>query len=167
VGGISESDFVVSTNTINQDPSDYVGPDVELVVSPVNNAVAPATRLMCLQLPTLDALTRPGDPGGHIQRGISRILRARACLDLRAFCRPFPLDYMRVISCTGRGDLALFFASHESSFNVTSDCYTMEAHRVLGLSAERASRVRKFPRCSEAPSESRGSRSLSTASGSQ
>jgi hypothetical protein len=53
-----------------------------LVVSPVNNAVAHATQLTCLQLPTPDALTRSGDSGGHIQLGISRILRARAYLDL-------------------------------------------------------------------------------------
>jgi hypothetical protein len=70
---------------VNQNLSDYVGPDVELVVSPVNNAVAPATQLTCLHLPTPDALTRLGDYGGHIQRGISRILRARAYLDLLAF----------------------------------------------------------------------------------
>jgi hypothetical protein len=166
MGGFSESDLVVLTNILNQDLSNYARLDVELVVSsPVNHAVAPATQLTCLQLPTPDALSRPGDPGGHIQRGISRILRARAYLDLLAFCRHSPPDYMRVISCTGRGDLALFFASHESSFKVPSDCYTMEAHRVLGLTAERVSNVRKCLRCSEAPSESRGSGSSSTASG--
>jgi hypothetical protein len=43
MGGFSESDLVVLTNTINQDLSDYDGPDADLVVSPVNNAVAPAT----------------------------------------------------------------------------------------------------------------------------
>jgi hypothetical protein len=85
MGGVSESDLVVLTNTLNQNLSDYAGPDVELVVSPVNNAVAPSTQLSCLQLPTPDALTRLGDSGGHIQRGISRILRARAYLDLLAF----------------------------------------------------------------------------------
>jgi hypothetical protein len=127
------------------------------VVSPVNNAVAPATQLTCLQLPTPDALTRLGDSGGHIQRGISRILRASAYLDLLAFCKPSPPDYMRVISGTGRGALTLFLASHESSFKVPSDCYTMAAHRVLGLTAERASHVRMCPRCNEASSESRGS----------
>jgi hypothetical protein len=152
MGGFSESDLVVCPNTLNQDPSDYVGPNVELVISPVNNAVPPATQLTCLQLPTPDALTRPGDSGGHIQRGISRILRARAYLNLLAFWRPSPPDYGRVISGTGRGAFALFFASHESSFKVASDYHTMAAHRVLGLTAERASRVRKCPRCSEAPS---------------
>jgi hypothetical protein len=90
MGGVSESDLVVLTNTLNQDLSDYVGPDVKLVISPVNNAVAPATQLTCLQLPTPDALTRSGDSGGHTQRGTSRILRARAYLDLLAFCRPSP-----------------------------------------------------------------------------
>jgi hypothetical protein len=157
MGGFSESDLVVLTNTLNQDFSDYVGFDVELVVSPVSNAVAPSTQLTCLQFLTPDALTRLGDSGGHNQRGISRILRARAYLDLLAFCRPSPPEYMRMISGTGRGALALFFASHESSFKVSSDCYTMAAHRVLGLSVERASHVRKCPRCNEAPSESRGS----------
>jgi hypothetical protein len=58
---------------------------------------------------------------------------------------PSPPDYMRVISGTGRGALALFFALHESSFKVPSDCYGMAAHRVLGLIAERLS-------CSETPS---------------
>jgi hypothetical protein len=63
MGGFSESDLVVLTNTMNQNLSDYAGPDVELVVSPVNNAVAPATQLTCLQLPTPDALTCLGDSG--------------------------------------------------------------------------------------------------------
>jgi hypothetical protein len=140
------SDLVVLTNTLNQDLSDYNdGPDVELVVSPVKNAMTPATQLTCLQLPTPDALIRLEDSGGHIQRGISRILRARAYLDLLALCRPSPPDYMRVISGTGRGAMALFFASHESIFKVPSDCYTMAAHRVLGLTAERLS-------CSKVPS---------------
>jgi hypothetical protein len=57
---------VALTNTLNQDMSDNFGPDMELVVSPVNNAVAPATYFTCLQLPTPDALTRLGDFGGHI-----------------------------------------------------------------------------------------------------
>jgi hypothetical protein len=67
MGGFSESDLVVLTKTLNQDLSDYVGPDVELspVVSPVNNAVAPVTQLTSLQLPTLDALTRSGHSTGH------------------------------------------------------------------------------------------------------
>jgi hypothetical protein len=42
MGGLSESDLVVLTNTLNQDLSDYARPDVELVVSPANNAEAPA-----------------------------------------------------------------------------------------------------------------------------
>jgi hypothetical protein len=59
MGGFSESDLVVLTNTMNQNLiSDYAGPDVDLVVSTVNNAVAPATQLTSLQLPTPDALTR-------------------------------------------------------------------------------------------------------------
>jgi hypothetical protein len=99
---------VLRTNTLNQDLVDYVGPDVELAVCPVNNAVVPATQLTYLQLSTPDALTRLGDSGDHIQRGILRILRARAYLDLLAFCRPSLPDYMRVISGTGRGALASF-----------------------------------------------------------
>jgi hypothetical protein len=58
-----------------------------------------------------------------------------------------------------------FFASHDSIFKVPSDCYTTAAHRVLGLIAERASNARKCPRCDEAPSESHGSGSSSTVSG--
>jgi hypothetical protein len=108
MGGFSESDLVVLTNTLKQDLSDNDGPDVELAVSPVNNAAAPATQLTCLHLSTPDALTRSGDSGGHIQRGVSRILRARAYLDLLAFYGPSPPDYMRAISGTGRGALALF-----------------------------------------------------------
>jgi hypothetical protein len=97
MGGLSESDLVVLTNTLNQDLSHYAWSDVELLVSPANNVVAPATQLTCQQLPTHDALTRSGDSGGHNQRGISRILRARAYFDLLAFCRPSPPDYIRVI----------------------------------------------------------------------
>jgi hypothetical protein len=165
-GFLLESDLVVLTNTLTQDLSDYDGPDVELVVSPVNNAVAPATQLTCLQLPTPDALTRPGDSGGHIQRDVSRTLRVRAYLRLLAFYIPSSPDYRRVISGTGRGALALFFASHESSsFKAPSDCYTMEAHRVLGFTAERASHVRKCHRCNEAPSKSCRFGSSSTVSG--
>jgi hypothetical protein len=132
---------VVLTSTLNQYLSDYAGPDVELVVSLVDIAEAPATQLICLQLPTPDALTRSGNFGGHIQRGISRILRARAYHDLLAVCRSSPPDHLRVISSTGRGALALFFASHESSFKVPSNCYAMAAHRVLGCTVECAYHV--------------------------
>jgi hypothetical protein len=83
--GFSELDVVVLTNTLNQYFSDYAGHDIELVVSPVDNAAASATQLTCLQLPTHDALFRSQDFGGHNQRGISCILRARAYLDLLAF----------------------------------------------------------------------------------
>jgi hypothetical protein len=164
-GRFLESDLVVLTNTPNQDLSDYDGPDVELVVSPVNNAVTLATQLTCLQLPTPNALTGSEDSGGHMQRSISRILRSRAYLELLAFCRPSPPDYMKVISGTGCGALAIFFASHESSVKVPSDCYMVAAHRVLGFTAERASHVRKCPRCNEAPSKSRWHGSSSTVSG--
>jgi hypothetical protein len=160
MGGFSESDLVVLTNKLNQDLSHYDGPDVKLVVSPVNHAVAPANQLACLQLPTPDALTRSGDSGGHNQRSISRILRARPCL-----VRPSPPDFMRVISGTGHGALALFPASCESILKVSLDCCTMAAHWVLGLIAKRASHVRKCPRCYEAPSKFRGYASSSTVSG--
>jgi hypothetical protein len=113
MGGFLESDLVVLSKTLNQDLSDYTRPDVELVASPCNSVVAPATQLTCLQLPTHDTLTRSGDSGDHIQRGISRILRPRAYLDLLTFRKPSPPDFMGVISGTGRGALALFFASHE------------------------------------------------------
>jgi hypothetical protein len=43
MGGFLESDLVVLTNTLNEGLPDNDGPDVELVVSPVNNAVAHAT----------------------------------------------------------------------------------------------------------------------------
>jgi hypothetical protein len=51
VGEFSESDLVVLTNTLNQDHSDYVGPAVELVVYPVNNAEVYATLLCTSTLP--------------------------------------------------------------------------------------------------------------------
>jgi hypothetical protein len=72
---------------------------------------------------------------------------------------------MRVISGTGPGAFALFFASHKSSFKVPLDCSTMATHRVLGLIVERASHARKYPRCNEASPLSRGSESVSTVSG--
>jgi hypothetical protein len=61
MGGFSESDLVVLTNTLDKDLSDSDEPDFELMVSPVNNAVALATHMTCLQLPTFDALTCSGD----------------------------------------------------------------------------------------------------------
>jgi hypothetical protein len=156
--GFSESDLAVLTNTLKQDLSDYVGPDVELVVSPIDNAAASLIQLTCLLLPTSDALTRSADFGGRIiHRDMSRIFRAHAYLDLMAFCKPYTPDYMRVISGTGRGALAIFFASRESSFKLPSDCYTMEAYRVLGRTMERASHVRLCPRWNESPPQSRGS----------
>jgi hypothetical protein len=113
---------VVLTSTLNQAFSDYVAPDVGLVVSPVYNAGGGApTEGTCLQLPTSDAHTCSGDFGGHIQRGTSSILRGWVYFDLLTFCRPSPPDYMTVVSGTDRGALALFFASHESSFTVPSD----------------------------------------------
>jgi hypothetical protein len=63
--------------TLDQNLYGYVGHDVELVPSPVASAVTQATRMTSLQVPTLDALTRPCDTKGHLQRGISRITRTR------------------------------------------------------------------------------------------
>jgi hypothetical protein len=71
MGRFPESDLVVLTNTMNQDLYDYGEPDVDLLVSPVNNAVATATQLTCLQLPTPDLLTRLGDYGSTFN-GASR-----------------------------------------------------------------------------------------------
>jgi hypothetical protein len=63
-GAFSESDLAVVINTLIQDLSDYDGPDVELVVSPVDNAAASATQLLtCLEILTPDAVTRSGDFG--------------------------------------------------------------------------------------------------------
>jgi hypothetical protein len=155
MGGFSELHIVIlTTSTLNQDLSDYVGPDVELVVSPVNNAVAPATQLTSLQLiPTPNALTSSGDSGGHIQRVISRIffVSGPILISWRFRYLPHGTIYMMVISGTGGGALALFFASHESNFKVPSDCYTMASHRVLRLAAERFPHVRKCPWCNETP----------------
>jgi hypothetical protein len=90
ISGFSVSDLAMLTSTLNQDLSDYGGPEVELMVSPVVNAEAPATQKTWFKLPTHDTLTHSGDYVGQIQRGISCILRARAYLDLFAFCRPSP-----------------------------------------------------------------------------
>jgi hypothetical protein len=69
MGGFSESDVVMLTDTLNQSLFDYVWPVVELAVSPVSYVAAPGNQLTCLQLPTPDAVTHSGDSGGHIQRG--------------------------------------------------------------------------------------------------
>jgi hypothetical protein len=108
MGGFSESDIVVQTNTLNKDLSDYVVPDVELVVSHVNNAVAPTSQLTCLELPNPDTFGRLGDSRGHIQRGISRMLCARAYLDLSAFCK--------VTFLTGLGENEFGYGSRGFSF---------------------------------------------------
>jgi hypothetical protein len=53
-------------------------------------------RMNCLQLPTPDTK-------GHLQRGISRTLEARAFLDILASCGHPPPDDMRVVLGSGRG----------------------------------------------------------------
>jgi hypothetical protein len=165
MSGLLELNLVVLTNTLNQDLSDFDSPDVELVVSPVDNAAASATHSTCLHLTTPDALDRSGDSSDQIHRGISCNLHARAYLVLLEFSGPSLPDYMMVISVTGRGALALFLASHELSFKVPSGCYTMATHRVLGLMVEHASQVRKCARWNEAPLGYCGYGSLSTVSG--
>jgi hypothetical protein len=130
MGEFSESNLVVLTNTLNQDLSDYDVPDVELVVSPVNNAVMPATQSTCLQLPTPAMLSLARKIAGATFNGVFRALFVPRST-LTSFCRPSPPDCMRVILVTGRGALALFFASHE--FKLPSDCYMMAAHRCLAL----------------------------------
>jgi hypothetical protein len=64
MGGFWESDLAALTYTLNQDMSEFPCPDVELVVSPVDNSAASATQFTCFILPTPDALTRSGDFGG-------------------------------------------------------------------------------------------------------
>jgi hypothetical protein len=154
--------FTVLSNTLNHDRSDYDGPYVELVVSPVDKATAAATQFTCSLLSI--SYTHSADSEGYILWGISRILRAWAYLDLVAFCRPSPPNYMKVIMGTGRGAMTLFFASHESSSKVSSDCYSaMVAHGVvMGLIVELSSHVRKCPRCNEAPPQSLGYGFLTT-----
>jgi hypothetical protein len=63
MGVFSETDLAVLTSTLSKDLSDYDSPDVELVVSPLDNAAASANDSTCLQFPPLDALTRSGDYG--------------------------------------------------------------------------------------------------------
>jgi hypothetical protein len=89
MGGFLESDLVVLTNSLNQDLFDYIGPNIDLVLSCVDNAAASATKLTSLLRPTPDFFTRSGDSGGRIRRIISQIPLARPTL---AFCIPSPPD---------------------------------------------------------------------------
>jgi hypothetical protein len=50
--------------------TDDVGPDAEFVPSPAASPAALAPRMTCLKIPTPDALKRPSDTKGHLQRGI-------------------------------------------------------------------------------------------------
>jgi hypothetical protein len=119
MGWFSESDLAVLTNTLKHDMSDCAGPDVELVASQVDNAAASAAHLTWLPLPAPDALTHSGHSVGHFVYCL-----CPTGLDLLAFCRPSTPDNILVISDTGRGALAIFFASHELSFKAPSDFYT-------------------------------------------
>jgi hypothetical protein len=99
---------------------------------------------------------------GTFNKTFHTIFKTRAFLDLDLL-RPLPPDYMRGISGTGRGALAMFVASHESNFRVpVADCYMMATHRVLGPTPGHASHVRKCPRCNESPGDLSGSGSSST-----
>jgi hypothetical protein len=94
------SRFCLAT-TLDQDLSDDVGPNAEFVPSHAASPAALAPRMICLQVPTLDAPTRPSDAKGHLQRGLSRTLKARAFLDILAFtpglyvCHFIPGSYAR------------------------------------------------------------------------
>jgi hypothetical protein len=72
MGVFSETDLAVLTSTLSKDLSDYDSPDVELVLSPLDNAAASANESTCLQFPPPDALTRSGDYGATF----SEVLRA-------------------------------------------------------------------------------------------
>jgi hypothetical protein len=157
-GGFSDAHLVFLATTLDQDLLDYVGHDVEFVSSSAASPAATTPRMACLQIPTPDALTRPSETNKHLQRAISRTIKARAFLDVLIVCGPSP-DYMRVISGTGRGALAIYF-----SFRVPCACYMMAAHRVLGLTPGYASHNLKFPRCNESPGVLRALGSSPTAS---
>jgi hypothetical protein len=143
--GFSDVDLTVLATTLDKDLSKYVGHDVELFPSRAASPAAVAPRMTCLQAPTPDALTRPSDTKGHVQRGISRIVKARVFLDLLAFCGPSPLNYLSIVLGTDHGALAMVFASHESSFRGSSNYYIMAAYRVLCLTSGHAFHVRKYP----------------------
>jgi hypothetical protein len=117
--GLCVLDVLVLTNIFNQYPTEYVGLNAELVVAPVNNAVAPASQLTCQHLPAPDALF--GEIQGATFNGTFRAFFVPGPSLTSAFCTPSPLDYMRMISRTGREALALFFALNESNFKMPSD----------------------------------------------
>jgi hypothetical protein len=160
-GGFSYVDLTVLATTLDQDLPDYERLKDEFVPSHAATSAALAPRMICLQVLTPDALNRPSNTKGHLYCGISRNIKARAFLNLLAICDPSPTDYMRVVSGTGSEALAMFFASHKSSFHVPSHCYMMAARRVLGLTPGHALHVRKWPRCNESRGAFRGSGSFS------
>jgi hypothetical protein len=143
--GFSDVDLTVLATTLDQDLSEFVGHDVELFPSRAASPAAVAPRMTCLQVWTPDALTRPSDTKGHLQRGISRTLKARVFLDLLAFSGPSPPNYLNIVLGTGHGASAMFLASQESSFRVPSDYYIMAAYRVLCLTSGHAFHVHKYP----------------------
>ena len=97
-GWVFDADLAVLATTFDQDLPDYGGHDVVFVPSPATSPAALAPRMTCLQVPTPDALTRPSDRKGRLQRGISRTLKARGVLNRLAFRHLSPPDYMRVVS---------------------------------------------------------------------
>jgi hypothetical protein len=75
-GGFSDVHLTVLATTLDQDLSDDVGRDVELVPSAiVASPVALAPRLTCLRVPTPDALTRPSDTNGTSNTILRALLR--------------------------------------------------------------------------------------------
>jgi hypothetical protein len=64
MGGFSESDLVVLTNTLSQDLSDYAEPDVELLVSRVNKC---GGARYPIDLPTITIGSRCSHPLGRFR----------------------------------------------------------------------------------------------------
>jgi hypothetical protein len=63
-GRFSYADLAVLATILDQDLPDYVGLDVEFVPSHATSPTAMAPCMICLQVPTLYALTRPSDTKG-------------------------------------------------------------------------------------------------------
>jgi hypothetical protein len=79
--GFSDVDLAVFATTLDQDLTDYVSPDVKIISSFASSfASSPsalALHIICLQVPTPYALSRPSDTKGHLKRGMSRTFKSR------------------------------------------------------------------------------------------